>query len=71
MRMQTLVQYGLKQNNIELLKSYIPWAQAALKQTPDVTLFAAAELRHAEAWLGHLPNHAPDALNKSHPTTDG
>tara|TARA_R110002167_G_scaffold6193_1_gene28165 strand:+ start:19836 stop:21623 length:1788 start_codon:yes stop_codon:yes gene_type:complete len=41
MRMQTLVQYGLKQNDIELLKSYIPWAQAALKQTPDVTLFAA------------------------------
>ena len=40
MRMQTLVQYGLKTNNIELLQDYIPWAETTLKQIPDSAVFA-------------------------------
>ncbi|MEH6822896.1 MAG: Wzy polymerase domain-containing protein [Motiliproteus sp.] len=39
LRMQTLVQYGLKNSDLGLLRSYIPWAQAFLKQTPDATVF--------------------------------
>ncbi|MEH6471845.1 MAG: Wzy polymerase domain-containing protein [Halopseudomonas sp.] len=40
LRMQTLVQYGLKNNNMEVLKDYIVWAQQTLKQTPDAAIFA-------------------------------
>lgn len=39
LRMQTLVQYGLKNSDLALLRGYIPWAQAFLMQTPDVTVF--------------------------------
>ncbi len=40
LRMQTLGQYGHQTNNIKILQDYILWAEAALKQTPDASLFA-------------------------------
>lgn len=40
LRMQTLLQYGLKKNDDEIVQAYSEWAQLVLQQTPEPSIFA-------------------------------